>query len=110
MIEDTNLPADDPMSSDLRLIARGPDAIVIRYENFISNGFRFHTKEVEYPIDCDWHVMITTDARAKHKMQPMTEVDIYLQSNIRNYEDYNEHEEVVWIRDDVVGVEIDTDL
>ncbi|XP_042465731.1 uncharacterized protein LOC122048202 [Zingiber officinale] len=210
-IEDTTLPADDPVSSDLRLIARGPDAIGIRYEKFISNGFRFHTKEVERkrktqncgvtvrattssyssirdhnpvlseldyygilqnvielnygggrkvvlfecewvskgkrlkldedgfvlanfknvrrhnepyilasqamqvfyvedPIDCDWHVIITTDARAKHKMQPMADVDTYLQSNICNYEDYNEHEEVVWIRDDVAGVEIDTDL
>ncbi|KAG6525583.1 hypothetical protein ZIOFF_015545 [Zingiber officinale] len=47
---------------------------------------------------------------SKHKMQPMTDVDTYLQSNIRNSEDYNEHEEVVWIRDDVAGVEIDTDL
>mgnify|MGYP003365526846 CR=1 FL=1 len=40
----------------------------------------------------------------------MTDVDTYIQSNIRNSEDYNEHEEVVWIRDDVAGVEIDTDL
>ncbi|XP_042389540.1 uncharacterized protein LOC121981198 isoform X2 [Zingiber officinale] len=210
-IEDINLAADDLVSSDLRLIARGPDAIGIRYEKFISNGFRFHTKEmerkrktqncdvtvrattssyssirdhnlvlseldyygilqnvielnygggrkvvlfecewvskgkrlkldedgfvlanfknvrrhnepyilasqamqvfyVEDPIDCDWHVIITTDARTKHKMQPIADVDTYLQSNIRNSEDYNEHEEVVWIRDDVAGVEIDTDL
>lgn len=67
---------------------------------------------VEDPVDCNWHVIITTDARAKYKMQPMTDVDTYLQSCIGNPEDDNEHEEVVWVRDDVdaVGVEIDVDM
>ncbi|XP_042400652.1 uncharacterized protein LOC121990613 [Zingiber officinale] len=200
-IEDANLVEDDPVSNDLRSIARGPNVIGIRYEKFISNGFRFHTKEVECkrktqnygvtvrattssyssvkdhnpvlseldyygilqnvieldygggrkvilfeckwvskgkrlkldedgfvlanfknvrhnnepyilasqvmqvfyvedPIDCDWHAIITTDARAKYKMQPMTDVDTYLQSYICNSEDCSEHEEVVWVRDE----------
>ncbi|XP_042383728.1 uncharacterized protein LOC121975883 [Zingiber officinale] len=210
-IEDTNLPEDDPVSNDLRSLARGPNVIGIQYHKFVSNGFRFHTKEVERkrktqncgvtvrattssyssikdhnpvlseldyygilqnvieldygggrkvalfecewvskgkrlkldedgfmlanfkdvrrhnepyilasqamqvfyvedPNDCDWHVIITTDARAKYNMQPMTDVDTYLQSYICNSEDCNEHEEVVWVRDDIAGVEIDTDL
>ncbi|KAG6520978.1 hypothetical protein ZIOFF_018043 [Zingiber officinale] len=210
-IEDTNLPEDDPISNDLRSLARGPNVIGIQYHKFISNGFRFHTKEVkckrktqncgvtirattssyssikdhnpvlseldyygilqnvieldygggrkvplfecewvskgkqlkldedgfmlanfkdvrrhnepyilasqamqvfyvEDPNDCDWHVIITTDARAKYNMQPMADVDTYLQSYICNSEDCNEHEEVVWVRDDIAGVEIDTDF
>ncbi|XP_073036742.1 uncharacterized protein [Primulina eburnea] len=210
-IENTNPSQDDPVSNDLKSLAIGPNFIGIRYEKFISNGFRFHTKEVECkrktqncgvivrtttssyssirdqnpvsseldyygilqnvieldyeggrrvvlfecdwvskgerlkldedgfmlanftnvkrhnepyilasqamqvfyvedPVDCNWHVIITTDARAKYKMQPMADVDTYLQSCICNPEDENEHEEVVWVRDDIVGVEIDTYL
>ncbi|XP_075494387.1 uncharacterized protein LOC142531977 [Primulina tabacum] len=209
-IENTNPSQDDPVSNNLKSLARGPNFIGIRYEKFISNGFRFHTKEVERkrktqncgvivratpssyssirdqnpvsseldyygilqnvieldyeggrrvvlfecdwvskgkrlkldedgfmlanftnvkrqnepyilasqamqvfyvedPVDCNWHVIITTDARAKYKMQPMADVDTYLQSCICNPEDENEHEEVVWVRDDVAGVEIDVD-
>ncbi|XP_073301900.1 uncharacterized protein [Primulina huaijiensis] len=208
--ENTNPSQDDPVSNDLKSLARGPNFIGIRYEKFISNGFRFHTKEVERkrktqncgvivrattssyssirdqnpvsseldyygilqnvieldyeggrrvvlfecdwvskgkrlkldddgfmlanftnvkrhnepyilasqtmqvfyvedPVDCNWHVIITTDARAKYKMQPMADVDTYLQSSICNPEDENGHEEVVWVRDDVAGVEIDVD-
>ncbi|KAG6522154.1 hypothetical protein ZIOFF_019291 [Zingiber officinale] len=66
MIEDTNLPADDPVLSDLRLIARGPDAIDIRYEKFISNGFRFHTKEVEHSDD----VLRNTNTKKRVGMAP----------------------------------------
>ena len=40
----------------------------------------------------------------------MTDVDTHLQSYICNSEDCNEHEEVVWVRDDIARVEIDTDL
>ncbi|XP_073273417.1 uncharacterized protein [Primulina huaijiensis] len=209
-IENTNPSQDDPVSNDLKSLARGPNFIGIRYEKFISNGFRFHTKEVECkrktqncgvivrattssyssirdqnpvsieleyygilqnvieldyeggrrvvlfecdwvskgkrlkldddgfmlanftnvkrhnepyilasqalqvfyvedPVDCNWHVTITTDARAKYKMEPMADVDTYLQSCICNPEDENEHEEVVWVRDDVAGVEINVD-
>ncbi|XP_073285447.1 uncharacterized protein [Primulina huaijiensis] len=208
--ENTNPSQDDQVSNDLKSLARGPNFIGIRYEKFISNGFRFHTKEVERkrktqncgvivrattssyssirdqnpvsseldyygilqnvieldyeagrrvvlfecdwvskgkrlkldddgfmlanftnvkrhnepyilasqtmqvfyvedPVDCNWHVIITTDARAKYKMQPMADVDTYLQSSICNPQDENGHEEVVWVRDDVAGVEIDVD-
>lgn len=194
----------------MKLLAKGPNVIGIRYEKFVSNGFRFHTKEVERkrktqncgvtvrattssyssirdqnpvlseldyygilqnvieldygrglkvvlfecewvskgkrlkldedgfalanftnvrrhnepyilasqamqvfyvedPVDCNWHVIITIDARAKYKMQPMTDVDTYLQSCIGNREDDNEDEEVIWVRDDDAGVEIDVD-
>ncbi|XP_073130868.1 uncharacterized protein [Henckelia pumila] len=209
-IEDTNLPQDDPVSNDLKSLARGPNFIGIQYAKFVSNGFRFHTKEVERkrktqncgvifrattssyssirdqnpisseldyygilkivieldygggrrvvlfecdwvskgkrlkldddgfvlanftnvkrhnepyilasqamqvfyvedPVDCNWHVIITTDARAKYKMQPMADVDTYLQSCIGNPEDDDEPEEVVWVRDDIAGEEIDID-
>ncbi|KAG6519541.1 hypothetical protein ZIOFF_023035 [Zingiber officinale] len=191
-IEDTNLSQDEPISNHLKSLARGPNFIGIRYEKFISNGFRFHTKEVERkrktqncgvivrattssyssirdqnpisseldyygilqnvieldyeggrkvilfecdwvskgkrlkldedgfmlanftnvkrhnepyilasqamqvfyvedPVDCNWHVIITTDARGHYKMQPMADVDTYLQSCIGNPEDHNDH-------------------
>ncbi|KAG6494421.1 hypothetical protein ZIOFF_049446 [Zingiber officinale] len=209
-IENTNLSQDDPISNDLKSLARGPNFIGIRYEKFISNGFRFHTKEVERkrktqncgvivrattssyssirdqnpisseldyygilqnvielnykggrkvilfecdwvskgkrlkldedgfmlasftnvkhhnepyilasqamqvfyvedPVDCNWHVIITTDARGHYKMQPMADVDTYLQSCIGNPKDDNDHEEIVWVQDDATGVEIDVD-
>ncbi|XP_075482523.1 uncharacterized protein LOC142522848 [Primulina tabacum] len=46
-IENINPSQDDPVSNDLKSLARGPNFVGIRYEKFISNGFRFHTKEVE---------------------------------------------------------------
>ncbi|KAG6529930.1 hypothetical protein ZIOFF_012147 [Zingiber officinale] len=209
-IENTNPSQDDPISNDLKSLARGPNFIGIRYEKFLSNGFRFHTKEVERkrktqncgvivrattssyssirdqnpisseldyygilqnvieldyeggrivvlfecdwvskgkrlkldedgfmlanftnvkrhnkpyilasqamqvfyvedPVDCNWHVIITTDARGQYKMQPVADVDTYLQSCICNPEDDHDHEEIVWVRDDAIGVEIDVD-
>ncbi|KAG6478970.1 hypothetical protein ZIOFF_062419 [Zingiber officinale] len=46
-IENTNLSQDDPISNDLKSLARDPNFIGIQYEKFLSNGYRFHTKEVE---------------------------------------------------------------
>ncbi|XP_042396490.1 uncharacterized protein LOC121986596 [Zingiber officinale] len=209
-IENTNPSQNDPISNDLKSLTRGPNFIGIRYEKFLSNGFRFHTKEVERkrktqncgvivqatassyssirdqnpissehdyygilqnvieldyeggrrvvlfecdwvskgkrlkldedgfmlanftnvkrhnepyilasqamqvfyvedPVDCNWHVIITTDARGHYKMQPVADVDTYLQSCICNPEDDHDHEEIVWVRDDAIGVEIDVD-
>ncbi|XP_073149750.1 uncharacterized protein [Henckelia pumila] len=46
-IENINLPQDDPVTNDLKSLAGGPNFIGIQYAKFVSNGFRFHTKEVE---------------------------------------------------------------
>ena len=41
------MPNDDPISSDLKALARGPNLVGVRYEKFLINGFRFHVRDVE---------------------------------------------------------------
>ncbi|KAG6506087.1 hypothetical protein ZIOFF_031402 [Zingiber officinale] len=96
MIEDTNLPADDPVSNDLRLIARGPDAIDIRYEKFISNGFRFHTKEVEHSDDvlCNTNRKkrgMTPKRRTKRKSRFKLQTEIDMQPSAMCTNHTNQH-------------------
>ncbi|KAG6527797.1 hypothetical protein ZIOFF_009926 [Zingiber officinale] len=81
-IEDANLVEDDPVSNDLRSIARGPNVIGIRYEKFISNGFRFHTKEVERKRktqNCGVTVRATTSSYSsvKDHNPVLSELDYY---------------------------------
>lgn len=35
------------LSSDLKILAHGPQRVCKRYKKYIVNGFRFHTKEIE---------------------------------------------------------------
>ncbi|XP_027067562.2 uncharacterized protein [Coffea arabica] len=44
---DDFLPENEVISKDLRLLAKGPNVVGSKYERYIVNGFRFHTKYLE---------------------------------------------------------------
>ena len=44
---DDFLPENKVISKDLRLLAKGPNVVGSKYERYIVNGFRFHTKYLE---------------------------------------------------------------
>nr|XP_027096067.1 uncharacterized protein LOC113715963 [Coffea arabica] len=44
---DDFLPENEVISKDLRLLAKGPNVVGLKYERYIVNGFRFHTKNLE---------------------------------------------------------------
>ncbi|KAH6768485.1 hypothetical protein C2S51_013821 [Perilla frutescens var. frutescens] len=56
------------------------------------------------PVDNNEHVVISTVARGVYNMQPLADVETYLQSNICNSVLNDESEEVSWVREDVEGV------
>lgn len=46
-MQELQLNHDDPISKDLKYLAKGPNHIGLQYDRFIVNGFRFHTREIE---------------------------------------------------------------
>ena len=46
-VEGLQLSNNDPISVDLKSLARGPNMLGVQYEKFIANGFRFHVRDVE---------------------------------------------------------------
>lgn len=59
------------------------------------------------PVDTDWCVVISTTARSVYNMEPLADVETYLQSNICDPVVENDIEDVNWVREDVEGVEIE---
>lgn len=41
------LPENEAVMKDLTLLAKGPNVVGLKYERYIVNGFRFHTKQLE---------------------------------------------------------------
>ncbi|XP_047981858.1 uncharacterized protein LOC125222972 [Salvia hispanica] len=46
-LEGLTVHEENPTLRDLKLLARGPNIIGVKYKKFIVNGFRFHTKDLE---------------------------------------------------------------
>ncbi|KAG6418778.1 hypothetical protein SASPL_120983 [Salvia splendens] len=62
---------------------------------------------VEDPTDSQWRVVVSTTARANYHMEPIIDVDTYLQSNICVPPDSVDADDFGWVRDDVDGIEDD---
>ncbi|XP_071940083.1 uncharacterized protein [Coffea arabica] len=62
---------------------------------------------VEDPTDKDWQVVISTTARAGYNMGTTMDVETYLQSDVGNPVAENENEEISWVREDGLGIEVD---
>lgn len=62
---------------------------------------------VEDPTEPHWRVVVPTTARAHYNMEPIADVDMYLQSNITNPVGNIEIGDFSWVREDVDGIEID---
>ncbi|KAG6418780.1 hypothetical protein SASPL_120985 [Salvia splendens] len=61
---------------------------------------------VEDPTDSQWRVVVSTTARANYHMEPIIDVDTYLQSNICVPPDSVDADDFGWVRDDVDGIEL----
>ncbi|XP_071933830.1 uncharacterized protein [Coffea arabica] len=59
------------------------------------------------PTDKDWQVVISTTARAGYNMGTIMDVETYLQSDVGNPVVENENEEISWVREDGLGIEVD---
>ncbi|XP_071918866.1 uncharacterized protein [Coffea arabica] len=62
---------------------------------------------VEDPTDKDWQVVISTTARDGYNMGTTMDVETYLQSDVGNPVVENENEEISWVREDGLGIEVD---
>ncbi|XP_027182187.1 uncharacterized protein LOC113780602 [Coffea eugenioides] len=62
---------------------------------------------VEDPTDKDWQVVISTTARAGYNMGTTMDVETYLQSDVGNPVVENENEEISWVRENRLGIEVD---
>ncbi|XP_027156247.1 uncharacterized protein LOC113757030 [Coffea eugenioides] len=62
---------------------------------------------VEDPTDKDWQVVISTTARGGYNMGTTMDVETYLQSDVGNPVVENENEEISWVREDGLGIEVD---
>ncbi|XP_027103065.1 uncharacterized protein [Coffea arabica] len=62
---------------------------------------------VEDPTDKDWQVVISTTARAGYNMGTTMDVETYLQSDVGNPVVENENEEISWVRENELGIEVD---
>ncbi|XP_071906106.1 uncharacterized protein [Coffea arabica] len=62
---------------------------------------------VEDPTDKDWQVVISTTARAGYNMGTTMDVETYLQSDVGNPFVENENEEISWVRENGLGIEVD---
>ena len=62
---------------------------------------------VEDPTDSQWRVVVSTTTRTNYHMEPIIDVDTYLQSNICVPPDNVESGDFGWVRDDVDGTKVD---
>nr|XP_027122350.1 uncharacterized protein LOC113739326 [Coffea arabica] len=62
---------------------------------------------VEDPTDKDWQVVISTTARDGYNMGTTMDVETYLQSDVGNPVVENENEEISWVRENGLGIEVD---
>ncbi|XP_071932982.1 uncharacterized protein [Coffea arabica] len=62
---------------------------------------------VEDPTDKDWQVVISTTARVGYNMGTTMDVETYLQSDVGNPVVENENEEISWVRENGLGIEVD---
>ncbi|XP_071940578.1 uncharacterized protein [Coffea arabica] len=131
-IDKLELPQNVSVLRDLRFLAKGPDVVGIQHDKCVVNGFRFHTNEVEKkrkmqnsgvtvnattssfasfyvedPTDKDWQVVISTTARGGYNKGTTMDVETYLQSDVGNPVVENENEEISWVREDGLGIEVD---
>ncbi|XP_071923098.1 uncharacterized protein [Coffea arabica] len=76
-------------------------------EPFILTSQASQVFYVEDPTDKDWQVVISTTARAGYNMGTTMDVETYLQSDVGNPAVENENEEISWVREDGLGIEVD---
>lgn len=77
-------------------------------EPFILSSQATQVFYVADPVDTNWHVVISTTARGAYNMEPLADVETYLQSNVGDPVVENNIEEINWVREDGVdGVEIE---
>lgn len=46
-VDRLRLEGDERVTTDLRLLARGPSKVASSFSKFVINGFRFHTKDFD---------------------------------------------------------------
>nr|XP_027120595.1 uncharacterized protein LOC113737586 [Coffea arabica] len=81
----------------IELICGGHQVVLFKCD-WISN---------EDPTDKDWQVVISTTTRAGYNMGTTMDVETYLQSDVGNPVVENENEEISWVREDGLGIEVD---
>ena len=81
---------------------------VIRHnEPFILASQAEQVFYVEDPTESQWSVVVSATARAYYDMEPIIDVETYLQSNICAPADSTDLDDFGWVREDIDGIEID---
>ncbi|KAG6395273.1 hypothetical protein SASPL_145915 [Salvia splendens] len=81
--------------------------VIRHYEPFILASQAEQVFYVEDPTESQWSVVVSAAARAHYGMEPIIDVETYLQSNICVPADSIELDDFGWVREDIDGIEID---
>lgn len=65
---------------------------------------------VQDPMATEWNVVVSTVARAQYDMEPRVDTETFLQSDVCNPPVNSDNYEFNWVRDNVEGIEIDSNL
>ncbi|KAG5539964.1 hypothetical protein RHGRI_020261 [Rhododendron griersonianum] len=126
-VQDLQLAEDEQLSEELRALARGPDDVGKRYREYIINGFRFHTREVERrrkSQNSGVVVTATTSFSSASDNNPVAgdiayygvltdescidDVETYLQSETCDGQFQDDQGDISLVREDVQRTTIDT--
>ncbi|KAG6428069.1 hypothetical protein SASPL_112318 [Salvia splendens] len=79
--------------------------VIRHYEPFILASQAEQVFYVEDPTESQWSVVVSAAARAHYGMEPIIDVETYLQSNICVPADSIELDDFGWVREDIDGIE-----